>query len=184
MNPKEFFSYVEANYTIEFANFLCHDLKIVNQALLTNMPMAEILEMGRCAVPRIQSTSIDYYVVDPNNRNMAKKLNNSAILTIKLLKKALAPNKKRTGMFSYGDQITTSTTETDLDGDKENFRKRLRAAAANEILDRKRRCRKGKICNNHDQNDIEWSFSSDEDYNPPLLEQLYPSSVSSPSDRA
>ncbi|CAF2153290.1 unnamed protein product, partial [Rotaria magnacalcarata] len=41
-----------------------------------------------------------------------------------------------------GDQITTSTTETDLDGDKENFRKRLRAAAANEILDRKRRCRK------------------------------------------
>ncbi|CAM4821028.1 unnamed protein product [Rotaria magnacalcarata] len=41
-----------------------------------------------------------------------------------------------------GDQITTSTTETDLDGDKENFRKRLRAAASNEILDRKRRCRK------------------------------------------
>ncbi|CAF4673683.1 unnamed protein product [Rotaria sp. Silwood2] len=42
----------------------------------------------------------------------------------------------------------------------------------------------GKKCNNHDPNDIEWSFSSDEDYYPPLLEQLYPSSVSSASDRA
>ncbi|CAF3115532.1 unnamed protein product, partial [Rotaria sp. Silwood2] len=105
-------------------------LKIVNQALLTSMTTTEILEMGRSVVSRIQSTSINYYVVDPNNGNLGKKLNNSPISIIKLLKKTLAPNNKRTA------------------------------------------------------NDIEWSFSSDEDYYPPLLEQLYPSSVSSASDRA
>ncbi|CAF0994324.1 unnamed protein product [Rotaria sordida] len=83
-------------------------------------------------------------------------------------------------------QITTSTTETDVnsDGDKENRRKISRASTSNDKLNDKRRRRKNKNSNNHDYNDVQWSFSSDEEYQPPLIEQLYPSSMSSARDRA
>jgi hypothetical protein len=101
MNPKEFFSYVEAKYTTNFAKFVCEDLHIVNELVMTNMSLADILEMSRSAFPNIQPTSINYYIVNPDNKSLGRQLNKSALTIIKLLKKAFGPrHNKRTGMLS------------------------------------------------------------------------------------
>jgi hypothetical protein len=101
MNPKEFFDYVEAKYTINFAKFLCEDLHIVNQSIMINMSLTDILEMSRSVFPRVQSTSVNYYVVDSDNKNSAKELHKTALTIIKLLKKELnLRHNKRKGMLS------------------------------------------------------------------------------------
>ncbi|CAF2130789.1 unnamed protein product [Rotaria magnacalcarata] len=82
------------------------------------------------------------------------------------------------------DLSTTETTEAELNNDssKENRRKKARTDTSTDRLSQKRRCRQSKGYKNNNNNNVEWSFSSGEDYQPPLLEQLYPSSHSSHTD--
>ncbi|CAF4183329.1 unnamed protein product [Rotaria magnacalcarata] len=178
MDVQTFFSYLKIRFDEVFAVFVSQELKFITPSALTILTMKEINDLSRAVYPDLKTSSTDYYTGDHSDKNGNHELKQSILGLLCLLKKEFTSDSSKKRKV---DSTTTSTEMTDA----EFYEKQIALLPSNDKLlgKRKRRFRQATSGNQLSYNN-EWSFSSDEQYRAPSLEQIYPPEKVSAEDRA